>query len=139
MLIPQRANRAVAVGRWAPGVSADLLAGIVRGRLSANHEFHIWAKVRLADLHDVITFLPERPGDRPVAAHHDVHDRHSDAEILDIGDHLREILFRAHHQSVTDRTIAREDGEVPANLALYPVAAARPRGTQPELNPGQVR
>jgi len=128
----------VAVG-WRPaGVSSGLTAVIVRNRFSTNHEFHVRAKVRLADLHYVVTFLPQRPGDRPVAADQDVHDGHADTEILDIGDHLREIFFRAHHESVGNRTIARKNGEIPANLALDPFPAAWPHGTEPELHPGQV-
>jgi hypothetical protein len=111
---------------------------VLGGRLGAHHELHRWPQLGFADLDDVVTFLAQRGRNGPRATHRNVHQDHPDAEILDIGDHLREILFGADHKRVTDRPVARQGGQVPVDLAFYSLPAAWPHPAHPELHARQV-
>ena len=59
---------------------------------------------------------------------------HPQAEILHVGDHLREVLLRADHQRVADRVVPGQGGQVAADLAFHALAAAGLHPAQPQLH-----
>ncbi len=131
-------QRPVTVGQGPPGECGDRILLVVPHRLGARDQLHEGAQVSVADLDDVIAFLAERPGDGPVAVHRNVHNGHSDAEILHVRDDLGEVLLGTDHQGIADRAVPGQGGQVAMNLALHTLAAARPHPAQPQLEPGQV-
>ena len=92
----------------------------------------------VANLDDVVTFLAQAAGNGPVAAHGDMHDRHPDAEILHVGDDLGQVLLGADQESVADRVVAGQRGQVAADLALHALTPARPGPAQPQLQTGKI-
>ena len=92
----------------------------------------------LANLDDVVAFLAEAPGNGPVAAHRDVHDRHPQAQVLHVGDDLGQVLLRADQEGVADRVVAGQGGQVAADLAFHALAPAGPGPAQPQLQPGKI-
>ena len=138
-LLGQRADDwPVPVGQRAPRGHGQLI-GLVGAQCGGpGDEFGVGAQVPLTDLDDVVTFLPQAARDGPVAADRDVHDEHPDAEILDVGDDLGQILFGADQQRVADRVVPGQRGQVAADLAFHAFAAARPQPAQPQLQPGEI-
>jgi hypothetical protein len=65
----------------------DAIVGL--RRLRAGDQLDVGAQVRGVDLGDIVAFLAERTGDRPVAVYRDVRHRDAHAEILDIRDYPR--------------------------------------------------
>ena len=119
-------------------VGADGLALVVPDRFRAHHEFHVGPQVRLADLDDLVTFLPEGTGDGPVAVHRDVHEGDPEAEILNVGDDLRQVFLGADHERVLQGAVTRQRGQVAVDLTLHSLAPARPHPAQPQLHSGKV-
>jgi hypothetical protein len=138
LLVAQRADRPVTVGQGPAGIGADAVALVIMERLRAHHQFHVGPQVCLTDLDDVVAFLPEGAGDGPVAVHRDVDEGDPEAEVLDVGDDLRQVLLGADHERVLQGAVTRQGGQVPVDLALHTLAAARPHPAQPQLHPGQV-
>jgi hypothetical protein len=93
-------------------------------RLGSRDQVHVGAQVLTADLKDVVGLLAERARDGPVAVNGDMHEGDPQAEILHIGDDLCQILFRADHESVTDRVVPRQRGQVTVNLGFHAFPAA---------------
>ena len=138
LLVAKRADRPVTVGQGPAGIGADAVALVIMERLRAHHQFHVGPQVGLTDLDDVVAFLPEGAGDGPVAVHRDVDEGDPEAEILDVGDDLRQVLLGADHERVLQGAITRQGGQVAVDLALHALAAARPHPAQPQLHPGKV-
>ena len=93
--------------------------------------------MRLADLDDFVALLAERGGGRP-AGRRDVHEDHPEAEILHVGDHLREVVLRADHQRVADRPVPGERGQVTVDFAFDAFPAAWLHPAESQLHAGQV-
>ncbi len=137
-LVGRRAGQRVAV-RQRPGQRLIGTVGLVRrDRLGSGDQVDVRTEVLAADLQDVVGFLPERPRDGPVAVHGYVHQGDPQTEILDIGDHLSQVLFRADHERVADRVIARQGSQVAVNLGFHAFAPAGPDLRHPELDPWYV-
>ena len=135
--LPDHPGGAVAVGGRAARVRGYRLALFLPDRLRPDDKLHGRPQMRLADLDDFVALLAERGGGRP-AGRGDVHQDHPQAEILHIGDHLREVFLRAHHQRVADRPVPGERGQVAVDLACHALAAAGLHLAEPQLHPGQV-
>ena len=126
-LLGERADdRPVPVSQGAASRHGQLVRLIRAQRPGPGDEFRVGAQVPFADLDDVVAFLAQAAGNGPVAAYRDVHDEHPDAEILHVGDDLGQILLGTDQQRVADRVVARQRGQVAADLALHPFAATRP-------------
>jgi hypothetical protein len=138
LLVAEGADRPVAVGQSPSRVAAGDPALVIPEWFRAHHELHVRPQVCLTDLDDVVAFLPEGTGDGPVAVHCDVHEGDPEAEILDVGDDLRQILLGADHERVPQCAVTRQGGQVAVDLALHPLAPARPHPAQPQLHPGKV-
>lgn len=95
-------------------------------RLRPHHEIHIGAEVGFTDLDDVVAFLAQAAGNGPATVHRDVDDDHSQPEVLHVRDHLREVLFRADHQSVRDGAVAGQRRQIAVDLALHTLPPPRP-------------
>ena len=135
--LPDHPGGAVAVGGRAARVGGYRLALFLPDRLRPDDKLHRRPQMRLADLDDFVALLAERGGGRP-AGRGDVHQDHPQAEILHVGDHLREVFLRAHHQRVADRPVPGERGQVAVDLACHALAAAGLHLAEPQLHPGQV-
>jgi len=94
--------------------------------------------VLAADLHDVVGFLAQRPGDGPVPVDRDVHQGDAHAQVLHVGDDLGQVLFRADHERVADRVVARQGGQVAVDLGFHALAPAGADLRHPELDPRHV-
>ena len=138
----QRLVRTGAAGRVAVGTGPDQRArGVLLvgpGRLGPGDQLHERPQVAGGELHDVVALLPEGPGDRPVTVHRDVHDRDPQAEVLHVGQHLSQVLLRAHHHGVADRVVAGQHREVAVDLGLDAFATAGAQLGQPELDAWHV-
>src|SRR5208282_4951091 len=86
--------------------------------LGARDQLYVGPQVLTADLDDVIGFLPESTRDGPVAVHGDVHEGDPQAKVLYVGDDLSQVFFRADHERVADRVVARQRGQVAVNLGF---------------------
>ena len=115
---------------------AVLLVGA--GRPGRRNEINKRPQVSAGNLHDVVGFLAQRPGDRPVSFGRDVHDDHSEPEILHLGNDLGEILFRADDDRITHRAVPGQRGEVAVHLGFHALAAAGTGPAEPQLDPGKV-
>ena len=123
-LVGRRARQRVAV-RQRPGrrvLGTFLLVGL--DGLGTRDQLHVGPQVLAADLDDVVGFLAERARDGPVAVHGDVHEGDPQAEVLYVGDDLSQVFFRADHERVADRVIARQRGQVTVNLGFHALAPA---------------
>jgi hypothetical protein len=107
-------------------------------RLGPGDQLDVGPQLRGIDLHEVVALLPERAGSRPVAVGGDVQQGDPHAHVLDVGDRLREVFFRADHHHVADGLVPRQGREVAVNLALDAFPAPRPHLGHPELDPGQI-
>jgi len=87
-------------------------------------ELHVGPQMVAADLDDVVGLLAERPGDGPVPVHRDVHQGDPHAQVLDVGDDLGQILFRADHERVAYPVVAGQRGQVTVDLGLHAFAPA---------------
>jgi hypothetical protein len=67
-----------------------------------------------------------------------VHQGDPQAEILDIGDDLSQVLFGADHERVANRVVARQRGQVAVNLGFYALAPTGPDLRHPELDPWYI-
>jgi len=135
--------RSVPVGHAPPLMTLGRVAAvpvlvIAAGGLGSRDEIHKGPQVRAGDLHDVIAFLAQRPGDRPVPVRRDVHDEDPQPEILYLGHDLGQVLLRADDDRVADRVIPGQRGQVTVHLGFHALAPARPHPAQPQLDPGQV-
>lgn len=102
-------------------VAGRLMAvGQVRRVHGTAGQADIRAQMAAADLDQVVAFLAERTGHRPVAVGGDVHDGDADAEVLGVTDDLRQILVAADHHRVADRAVARQRHEVAVDLGVHP-------------------
>ncbi len=122
LLVGRRGRRRVAVGQR-PGRREVAVLFRVDG-LGSGDQLHVGPQVVAADLDDVVGLLAERPRDGPVTVHRDVHQRDPHAEVLDVGDDLGQVLFRADHERVADRVVARQRGQVTLNLRFHALAPA---------------
>ena len=122
LLVGRRARGRVPVGQR-PGRRE--VAVLVRvGGLGSGDQLHVGPQMVAADLDDVVGLLAERPRDGPVPVHRDVYQRDPHAEVLDVGDDLGQILFRADHEGVADRVVAGQRGQVAVNLGFHALAPA---------------
>ena len=119
-------------------MGADGVPLVLPERFRAHHQLHIGTQVCLIDLDDVVTFLPEGTRDGPVAVNRDVNEGDAEAEILDVGDDLRQVLFGTDHERVLHGSVARQGSQIAMDLALHPFALARPHPAQTQLHPGKV-
>jgi len=119
-------------------MGADGVPLVLSERFRTHHELHVGTQVRLVDLDDVVAFLPQGSGNGPVAAHRDVHEGDADAEILNVGDDLLQILFRTDQERFLQGAVTRQGDQVAVDLALDPLAPARPHPPQPQLHPRKV-
>ncbi len=138
-LLSQRTDdRPVPISQRTPRGHGQLVRLVSAQRGGSGSEFGVRAQVPLTDLDDVVTFLAQAARDGPVTTHRDVHDEHPDAEVLHISHDLGQILFGADQQRVTDRVVAGQRGQIAADLALHPFAAAGPQPAQPQLQSGKI-
>ena len=125
-------------GRVAVG-KGPRVVGLARpGGLGARDQLDVGAQLLAADLDDVVGLLAERAGDGPVAVHRDVHQGDPQAEVLDVGDDLGQVLFRAHHERVADRVVAGQRGQVAVDLGLHALPPPGADLRHPELDSRQV-
>ncbi len=136
LLVRRRGRGGVAVGQR-PGRGEVAVLVRVDG-LGSGDQLHVRPQVLAADLDDVVGLLAERPRDGPVPVHRDVHQRDPHAEVLDVGDDLGQVLFRADHERVADRVVARQRGQVAVDLGFHALTAARADLGDPELDARHV-
>ena len=106
--------------------------------LRAGDQVDVRTQVPGGEVDDVVALLAQRSGDGPVPVGADVQQDRPDPQILDFGDHRREVFLGAHDDRVADRVVAREGTQVLADLGLDAFLAVRPRFAQPELHAGDV-
>ena len=122
-LVGRRGRRRVAVSQRPGRGQVALLVGV--GGFGPGDQLHVGPQVVAADLDDVVGFLAQRPGDRPVPVDRDVHQRDPHAEVLHVGDDLGQVLFRADDEGVADGAVASQRGQVAVDLGLHALAPAR--------------
>ena len=138
LLVAEWADRAVPVGQSPGRMGTHGVALVIPARFRADHEFHERPQVRLTDFDDVVALLPEGTGDGPVAVHRDVYQGDPEAEVLHVGNDLGEVLLGADNECVPQGTVACQGRQVAVDLALHPLAPARPHPAQPQLHTGKV-
>jgi len=97
---------------------------VLTGGFGPGDELHVGAQVVAADLDDVVGLLAERAGDGPVPVHRDVYQGDPHAQVLDVGDDLGQVLFRADHERVADRVVPGQRGQVAVDLGFHALAPA---------------
>ena len=122
LLVGRRGRGRVAVGQRPDRGEVAVLVRV--GGLGPGDQLHVGPQVVAADLDDVVGLLAERPGDGPVPVDRDVHQRDPHAQVLDVGDDLGQVLFRADHERVADRVVAGQRGQVAVDLGLHALAPA---------------
>src|SRR4029077_2293097 len=139
LVTAQRAgDRPMPIGQRPPGGQGELVRIAGAECISPGDQFGVRPQVALANLDDVVAFLAQAARDGPVATHRDVHDQHPDPEVLHVRDDLGQVFLGTDQDGVADRIVARQGGQVAADLAFYPLAPARPHPAQPEFQPGQI-
>src|SRR6476660_2410527 len=93
LLVGRRGRGRVAVGQRPDRGQVAVL--VLPGGFGPGDELHVGAQVVAADLDDVVGLLAERAGNGPVPVHRNVYQGDPHAQVLDVGDDLGQVLFRA--------------------------------------------
>ena len=126
------------VGQAAPLMIAIAVLLVGVGWPGRRDEIDKRPQVSAGHLHDVVGFLAQRPGDRPVSLGRDVHDDDPQPEILHLGDDLGEILLCADDDGITHCVVPGQRRQVAVHLGFDALAAAGTDPAEPQLDPGEV-
>jgi hypothetical protein len=95
-------------------------------------------QVNPGDLDDVVALLPKRQRNGPAAIGCDVQDDDPQAEVLNLGDDLGDVLVSTGDEGVGDRAALGQGHQIPAELALDPLAPPRLRIDKAQLQAGHL-